>query len=367
MADSGEIRAHTAPNQPICELELELVSGDSADLLRLAASLPLGPDLMWQISGKGERCRALAHGQPLRATLATPVELSPAMDIASGFHAIGWSCLGQLLVNYPLVLESGDPEAVHQSRVAIRRLRAAFSLFSDHLADPETATLRAGLKAAAAALAPARDRHVLLTRLRHSLPPTSPLLAHLTHATAAATAAAQQSLAAEPFQRLLITFALWLEQGEWRNNANTLANAPLSPSAQSILARRQRKLRRHAKSLDPADDEQLHNLRIEAKKLRYALAFLGSLFPHKRQRHQIRAQEKLLSRLQDDLGDLHDIAVAATAHADLFAALSPAKAAPLAAELAAHTSAHQADRAHLLRRVKKHLAKNAKTPRWWQD
>ena len=363
MADSGEIRARSAPHQPICELELELVSGESADLLRLAASLPLGPDLMWQTSGKGARCRALAHGVPLRATLAAPVTLSPTMDIASGFHTIGWACLGQLLANYPLVLASGDPEAVHQSRVAIRRLRAAFSLFGEHLADEQTASLRAGFKEAAAALAPARDRHVLLARLRPGLPPKSPLLAHLVKATASATAAAQQALAAEPFQRLLISFALWLEQGAWRSNAS----APLAPAASAILARRQRKLRRLARALDPASDEQLHALRIEAKKLRYALAFLGSLFPTKRQRQQIGAQEKLLSRLQDDLGDLHDIAVSASSLANLFAGLSPARAAALAAELAAHTSLHQADRPRLLRRATKRLAKNADTPRWWQD
>jgi CHAD domain-containing protein len=35
-----------------------------------------------------------------------------------------------------------DPEGLHQMRVALRRLRAAISLFSDMLPDPQTSALK---------------------------------------------------------------------------------------------------------------------------------------------------------------------------------------------------------------------------------
>ena len=381
MADSGEIAcAHAARRPPICELELELIEGDLADTLLLAASLPLGPDLAWVVAGKGARCRALAHGQPLCASLAPPVRLSRAMDIAAAFHAIGWSCLNHLLANYPLVLGAASggkcAEAVHQSRVAIRRLRAAFSLFGAGVADARGDTLRAGFKSAGAALAPARDAHVLLENLTADLTATAaqdahtaPLLAHLAEARDAATNLAQTYLASGEFQRLLVDFALWLERGDWREEAS----APLADEVHAILHRRQRKARHHARATDLAHDEQLHALRIEFKKLRYAIDFTSSSMPNPHARKQALAQERLLGKLQNVLGDLHDIALAehpktlAGTLAGTAPVLPPAEAAALAQALSAHTAALAAKRPRLLARAEKLLAQNAKTPHWWAD
>jgi inorganic triphosphatase YgiF len=375
MADSGEIRPatptlarhHPLIHRAISELELELVEGDPADLFALAASLPLGPGLIWLVAGKGARCRAIARDVPFRAVAASIPPLSAEMDISLGFHAIGWSCLGHLLGNYPLVLATGDPDAVHQSRVAIRRLRAAFSLFGKAVADAETAALRAGFKAAASALAPARDRHVLLKNLTVGEPEptaaTAALLAHLAAARDAATAEAQAYLVSAPFQCLLVNFALWLERGAWREYDTASPSLPAAVSA--LLDRRQRKLRRLAKAADTQDDEQLHALRIEIKKLRYAISFFAPLFAGEKVRRQQRAQEKLLGGLQEVLGNLHDIANAATEQAPLFAALKPADAGLLAAELARHTAALALQRPHLLRRAAKLLSQNADTPHWW--
>ena len=62
-------------------------------------------------------------------------------------------------------LLAGDPEGVHQMRVGLRRLRAAMSLFSRILRDPETAALKDELKWLTGELAPARELEVLMTRV----------------------------------------------------------------------------------------------------------------------------------------------------------------------------------------------------------
>ena len=52
-------------------------------------------------------------------------------------------------------------------------------------------------------------------------------------------------------------------------------------------------------------DEDLHNLRIDCKKLRYLLEFFTSLFP----KTQMKLLIKQLKQLQDNLGDFNDLSV----------------------------------------------------------
>jgi CHAD domain-containing protein len=58
--------------------------------------------------------------------------------------------------------------------------------------------------------------------------------------------------------------------------------------------------------LDPV---QRHRIRIQAKKLRYGCEFFGSVFPGKRVARRRKELIAALERLQDTLGDLHDITV----------------------------------------------------------
>ena len=92
---------------------------------------------------------------------------------------------------------------------------------------------------------------------------------------------------------------------------------------------------------------------------------------------------QLLCKLQNVLGDLHDIALAAHGHAHSHAhtgapaetpplppfatALPAGDAAALSAALAAHSAALTAQTPQLRHRAAKLLALNANTPHWWQD
>jgi hypothetical protein len=60
------------------------------------------------------------------------VTLTPEMSSSQAFKAIALACLRQLTDNVP-VLRQGDPEGLHQARVAVRRLRAAMALFGELL------------------------------------------------------------------------------------------------------------------------------------------------------------------------------------------------------------------------------------------
>jgi inorganic triphosphatase YgiF len=352
--DRGTIEAG-GHSEPACELELELIEGDAADLFALARQLPLGPELGWSVASKAERGHALALRLPFSAVRAGDIPLTPAMSVGEGFRAIAWNCLAQLLGNYRAVIAGGDPDAVHQSRVAIRRLRAAFSLFGAAVADDHTAPFRAEWKAAAAGLGPVRDLDVLIERIAASGDANDDLLASLRARRAAALGEAQALLAGSQFQQLLLGFAEWLERDM------PPAPAPLAPFAAEVLRRRRRKLVR-GEALASLPDEALHALRIQGKKLRYAVEFFAALYPGERRR----AFGKALGKLQEALGGVHDLAVAQHAPDALFADLDPIAAAGHAAQLSALLAAHGPKRKRLIAAAAKALDRVAHAPAWWK-
>jgi CHAD domain-containing protein len=127
---------------------------------------------------------------------------------------------------------------------------------------------------------------------------------------AACRAAACKALASRRYQQLLIAIARGLEAME----AAAEGRLGLAARAARELERAACRLRIRPRSLRAMDAEQRHRLRIHAKRLRYAVEFLGSLYAGKR----VRRYELPLAELQDALGLLNDNAVALS----LFSALA---------------------------------------------
>lgn len=357
----------------VAEIELELVHGHLADLLALALELPLGPGLHWSIATKAQRAQALAQGAKLCAVNSTPSPLAPGMTVARGFQAIGWACLCHLLGNYPLVIERGDAEALHQSRVAIRRLRAGFALFARGVlvGDATAKVLRDGLRTAATAMGPARDIHVLRQRLQAQGAAIADaagqhLLAQLATEEAMASDAARAMLAGEVFQRLLLRLALWLEAGEWLENGPT-ANEPLNIFAAQVLDHQRKRVKGMRKRLAGMSDEALHDLRIDVKKLRYAVGFFGPLGSGSK---AARDHERALGAVQDALGDVHDAAVAQTVFGwggptELFTALPLAEAQDLRLRLSEALAHTASQRPVLIAEARRSLAAEREAAGWW--
>jgi inorganic triphosphatase YgiF len=368
--DVGQLMAG-GREEAVCELELELIEGELADVIALALKLPLGSDLRWSVRSKAERCRMLAHNLPPVAVQTQPVPLSPAMDVARACQCVAWNCLGQLLANYPLVITAADPEGVHQTRVAIRRLRAALTLFADVTSDEIGTVLRAELKAVALALGPARDLDVLVARVTAAAQAADDdlgeMLDHLVSQRGTALASAKALLAAEPFQRLLFQFAAWLEGGAWLSRTGeTGADQPVMPFAAHILSRRRRKLRHVDKRLAHLSDADRHRLRINAKKLRYATSFFAALFTDDATATDRASFGTALRQLQDSLGELNDLAVAAASKDELFADLDPITAARQAARLGMLLAAQEESRRRLFEIAHGSLHVIANTPAWWK-
>ena len=81
------------------------------------------------------------------------------------------ACHADLLKYRAVVLASRRPIGVHQTRVALRRLRAAFGLFKSAVDGPVVRALSAEAKWLAGECAPARDLHVFLNETVSDVPP----------------------------------------------------------------------------------------------------------------------------------------------------------------------------------------------------
>ncbi|MDE2411409.1 MAG: CHAD domain-containing protein [Sphingomonadales bacterium] len=365
--DEGEITAG-GRSEPVCELELELRSGRLADVLTMALALPLGPHLQWSVRSKSDRGRALASGTAPPALQAPPIVLDPAMTPAAAFRAIGWSGLGHFLANLQPVIDTGAPVAIHQSRVALRRLRAAIKLFRPVVHDARADLLRDALGTVARGLAPARELHVLHEQLAAAAQARSldakELLAHVGVLEAAAAGTARTVLASEECQYLLFEFAHWLEAGDWTVSA---AQRPREDTMRAFgshaLCRLRRKLRDRHGALAGMDDARRHRIRLGAKQLRYVVQFLDTVWPSQPGRRRFAAA---LGRLQDTLGALNDTAVAQAQRGHVLAGLDEARAGRLGHRYDTLMEARAEAEAHLLERAQRSFDLIVSADPWWK-
>lgn len=231
-----------------------------------------------------------------------------APDVA--LRQIAASCRADIAKYRTIVLQSRRPIGIHQTRVALRRLRAAFSVFRPAIDGPKVRALSAEAKWLAAECAPARDLYVFLHETVEDVPPVVKRIAarlSAAHFQRARAALAGARFAA--FDRQLAAFAAH----------SPAASGRLDAFGRRVLDARHHKVVRRGRALHGLDEERLHRLRIAIKKLRYAAVYLQPAFAPADAKPYIEATV----RLQGALGALNDRAAAARMLADLATAARP--------------------------------------------
>jgi inorganic triphosphatase YgiF len=314
--DRGEIK-YDGDSLPLCELELELKSGDPGKLYDLALALLDRVPVQIESASKAERGYGLLAPQKPRPHKARAAGLTAEMNVEQGFERVLSSCLAQLQGNEPAVLREGDKEGIHQMRVALRRLRAALALFRSVIPPEASEPLQGEIEWLNDELAPARDWDVFVMET------VRPLLRHDSSDEALAQLAAVsesfaersftracEALRSERYTRLLLAFGRWLVRRAWRERLDAPAQQRLSTTmeafAAEIMESIHRKVNKLGKRLARLTPEERHRLRIRVKKLRYAGEYVAEIFPNKRSRKYLAC----LSKLQSVLGNLNDATVA---------------------------------------------------------
>lgn len=305
------------------ELELELKRGDPAALFALARDLAAYAPLRLGALSKSARGFHLLAARGPSAVSAGPSPVRPGMDVATAAVAVLGDCVRQFRGNEDALLVGGDDKAVHQARVALRRLRSALKIFRPALADARLPTVAAEIKWLAHELGAARDLDVFADGAledagRHVA--VGPLAAEVETARAAAYDAALDALRSPRARAALFDLAEWMTVGDWRTAAANAAvrDAPIEAFAAEVLSARFAKFEKKAKGLAGLSAEKRHGARIEAKALRYAAGFLAPLYREPgRTAQKFDRFDSRLKRLLDALGVLNDIATSRPLALDL--------------------------------------------------
>ena len=305
--DTGLIAAGDRQMQ-IRELELELKDGKPSALFIVARKIEALVPIRIGVSAKAERGYRLV-GEQASVYKADPVHLDRGLRVSASFQVIAEACLRHFRLNESILLDNANPLALHQARVALRRLRSAFSLYKAILVDPESERLKEELRWLAGVLGAARNIDVMVTRVGNG-----EIKSRLLEARDSAYEEVLNALYGSRAKALMLDLNEWLHCGAYLTLAETaeVRDGPIVDFAIEALDRQRKKLKKRGRSLVEADNEHRHEARKAAKKLRYASEFLTSLFSSKQAERRYAKFIKTMEQLQDELGLLNDMATAPT-------------------------------------------------------
>ena len=298
---------------PLCEIELEKKAGSPTALFALARKVNLITPAHLGVLSKAERGYRLLGSAP-GAVKAASTPLTSEMSTATAFARIAAACFRQFRLNETALGWSRDAEALHQTRVSLRRLRSLCSICKSLFADSRFDHLREELKWLASELGDARNIDAMIDRAS-----SEALSSRLQDARDEAYAAVEASLSSVRARSLMIDAAEWISIGDWRTDQSdeTLYEQSSRDFASGVFDKFWKKVAKGGKNLIDADDRTRHEVRIAAKKLRYAAEFFESLYNSKAEARCHRRFITAMKELQDQLGSLNDLATAP----DMLAAL----------------------------------------------
>ena len=230
-------------------------------------------------------------------------ENAPVMssgDVVRQFFA---SEVANLLRFDPVAREGENPEGVHQLRVSSRRLRADLTVMSSVFHPRELDFLHTELGWLGKKLGQRRDldiRVALLKHVRRDMPRwvAGQLLEGLQQLAYKEDEKIQRLLNADRYRHLMATLAEAVVRPPLNQRAATPATDVLGPGlcdALSILVAR-------VETVGPTPTyDQLHEIRILAKRVRYSAALSSPLFGL-----HAKSMANSLEQVQTLLGELHD-------------------------------------------------------------
>lgn len=218
------------------------------------------------------------------------------------------------------LLDGGDAECLHQARIGIRRLRALLWCYRWLLRSRKYKALNGELKWLARQFAPARDGEVLRLEvwpLVRACLDSPALIKTLEDAwwsdQQQAVACCCTTLRSVRYRRLMICRAS--EFGLTHNGVdrsvvpldtwNEEARRYLRPLVKQLLAR----VHKGLSDVDDGDTCTLHRLRQAIKRARYTL----EMATPRLKKGRVGRLKHALSKRQDRLGDIHDVAIAGRA------------------------------------------------------
>ena len=317
--DRGEVRAGDRTAE-LCEVELELVSGDALGLLDLVQDLFDSETLHLSNISKAQRGYLLAadktpdFSQPL---FSDAVSLSKKQ---SGDEALGdilSNAAEQISHNFRVVRTVDAPEGAHQLRVGLRRLRSILRVIRA-LGDNELAdSLNNDARDLGSIIGKLRDADVMLAdivepvRGHHTADrPMDRIVTILETQREQDRTYVRSHLTDHRWTLFQIRLALFIQACLWRAGAKAKQQKMLDKSCRAMASDALTKIWNKAEKLgnriETLTIDERHELRKDLKKLRYQVEFFSSLYP----KGPLGTFLKELKAAQDIFGYLNDVATA---------------------------------------------------------
>ena len=244
------------------------------------------------------------------------------MACDTAFRIIARRHLDAVLAQYEGTC-GGDPEALHQIRIALTHLRTAIRFFSPMVNDGLRPAVWTELKWLNSQLGMVRDLDAAIERIVAESGSELAVIAELRHwdeKRAESHRLLARTLQSARFRRLVEQTSAWIESGPWSTRrgkeAVRLRRSPLADHATAQLMEWEKTLLKKARKLRKLDVEKRHKLRILNKRLTYSIESLEDLFADESLTKQ-KSVLKQLRRAQKSLGQLNDDARGQTLAASL--------------------------------------------------
>ena len=315
--DVGEVRAD-GTSAPLTEAELEVKDGPERVLFALARDIFTQGPVRFSNRSKAARAGALLDGgravEPAKAVKARPVRLDRDMTVEDAAVAVLSEIQDQVACNVVAAVETDAPEAPHQLRIGLRRLRSVLGAFRPAIGCAEADRLNGLARELGATVGALRDLDVLADDIlgpAAGATPGEPGFAGLAEKVAerrdATRRQVRDTLAGADVAAFVLDLAGFVATRGWQPGeaGEAALERPVRKLAKDALDTRWKALKRRAKGIKGLSLEERHDMRKEIKKLRYVAEVVESLFPTAR----VERFRAALKSLQDDFGALNDAAM----------------------------------------------------------
>ncbi|MGL9620893.1 CHAD domain-containing protein [Bradyrhizobium sp. U531] len=252
-----------------------------------------------------------ARAAPAARHNAPPGRLSPGMACDTAFRIIARRHLAAVLAQHDGTCR-GDPDALHQIRIALTHLRTAIRFFSPMVDDALRPNVWAELKWLNSQLGMVRDLDVAIERVVAESGDELAVIAELQHwdeKRAESHRLLARALQSARYRRLVEQTSSWIESGPWSTRrskeAIRLRRCTLAAHATERLTEWETTLLRKARKLRKLDVEKRHKLRLLNKRMTYSVESLQDLFAEGSLKKQ-KSILKSLRKAQRSLGQLND-------------------------------------------------------------
>ncbi len=241
------------------------------------------------------------------------VAMKPSEPATIAFRRVLANLAETIDANWQGTIDDTDSEFLHDLRVAVRRTRSVLSHARGVLPSDGREYFRAEFGWLGAVTTPQRDLDVYLIEWPSYVAPLgaaatelAPVVGHILRRRMAAHVKLVRVLRSARYRAVMTGWRAWIGGAVMLGASAKRAEAPIGGVVAARLAKAQEQLVGKGRAIDAESPaESLHELRKDAKKLRYLLECFGGLLPTGPRKTFVQR----LKALQDNLGEHQDTEV----------------------------------------------------------